>query len=92
MALTTPHAFIRFVSCYHEKDYQRMDEWAERLKQWKNNGIESIYFFMHQDMEKDFPFLSTYLVEKFNQVLGTQLPIPAFPKGKSNTNGQTQLF
>ncbi len=29
-------------------DYSRTDEWVERIKQWSEKGVQSVYFFMHQ--------------------------------------------
>ena len=35
MRLTNPVAFIRYVGANHESDYDRLDEWVERIKTWK---------------------------------------------------------
>jgi len=90
MALTTQKAFIRFVSSYHENDYKRIDDWIERLILWEKTGIESVYFFIHQDMEKQFPFLSTYLAKKMNQIFPMNLSIPRI--SWSQENQQINLF
>ncbi len=91
MALTTDKAFIRFVSSYHQHDFQRMDDWAIRLKEWKRKGLSSIYFFIHQDMEKNYTFLSTSLTKKFNEVLGSKLTVPHLANFKTPPQ-QTELF
>ncbi len=76
MRLTSPVAFIRYVGANHESDYTRLDDWVTRLKQWKDQGIEKIYFFVHQNIEKESPLLSSHLIEKLNSALGTKLKIP----------------
>lgn len=75
MELPTPDAFIRFVgNGLHSSDYLRIDEWAERLRQWKEQGLSSVYFFLHQHDEKDTPVLADYAIEKMNNALGCNLP------------------
>ena len=76
MRLTTPDAFIRYVGANHETDYSRLDEWVERLKIWKDHGLRNLYFFVHQNVEKESPLLSAYFIEKLNKALGTDLDLP----------------
>lgn len=79
MNLPTPHAFIRFVGNSLDKtDYTRIDEWVDRIKQWKEEGLQSLWFFMHQHDERYSPELSDYVVEKLNKELGLQLHRPQF--------------
>jgi uncharacterized protein YecE (DUF72 family) len=79
MELPTPHAFIRFVgNSLHRSDYARCDEWVERIKQWRNMGLQSAWFFMHQHDERYSPELADYVIEKLNKELGTQLQRPKF--------------
>lgn len=77
MRLTTPSAFVRYVGANHESDYTRLDDWIERIKSWiEIGGIENIYFFVHQNIEKASPLLSAYFIEKLNTELGYNLTIP----------------
>lgn len=76
MRLTSPVAFIRYVGANHESDYTRLDDWVERLKFWKEQGMEKLYFFVHQNMEKESPMLSAHFIKKINRELGTDLDIP----------------
>ncbi|HET8866496.1 MAG TPA: DUF72 domain-containing protein [Gracilimonas sp.] len=76
MRLTSPVAFIRYVGANHESDYTRLDDWVERLKFWKDQGMEKLYFFVHQNMEKESPMLSAHFIKKINQELDTDLGIP----------------
>tara|TARA_R110000868_G_scaffold124800_1_gene329664 strand:- start:109 stop:996 length:888 start_codon:yes stop_codon:yes gene_type:complete len=76
MRLTNATAFVRYVGANHESDYSRLDEWVERLKLWKEQGVKEIDFFIHQNIEKESPLLSSYFIKKLNTELGYSLKIP----------------
>ena len=76
MRLSTPNAFVRWVGANHESDYKRLDEWVERIADWKSQGLQQLNFFVHQNIEKESPLLSAYLIKKLNKKLGTDLQIP----------------
>jgi uncharacterized protein YecE (DUF72 family) len=79
MNLPTPHAFIRFVGNSLDKtDYTRVDEWVDRIKQWRDMGLQSVWFFMHQHDERYSPELADYVSERFNKKLGLNLHRPQF--------------
>ena len=81
MRLTTPEAFIRFVgNGLHPTDYTRIDDWVQRIKHWMTQGIEKVYFFMHQHEELHSPELSKYLIQQLNKHCGTTIPEPLFVK------------
>jgi uncharacterized protein YecE (DUF72 family) len=50
-----------------------MDEWAARIKEWKEEGVETVYFFVHSPTHGQMPHLVNYAVKKFNEMLGTKL-------------------
>lgn len=65
MELTIPKVFIRFVgNNLHPSDYARIDKWIARIKKWKKEGLQEIYFFMHQPDELNTPELCEYLKKK----------------------------
>lgn len=76
MRLSTPTAFIRYVGANHESDYTRLDDWLDRIKVWHKEGLKELYFFVHQNIEKESPLLSAYFIEKLNKILGTDLTLP----------------
>ena len=76
MRLTTTTAFVRYVGANHESDWTRLDDWLKRIKKWKKEGLENLYFFVHQNLEKESPMLSAYFIEKLNKTIGSKLPIP----------------
>ncbi|WP_445432613.1 DUF72 domain-containing protein [Chryseobacterium indoltheticum] len=76
MRLTTPNAFIRYVGANDESDYQRLDDWLKHLTKWKKEGLQNLYFFVHQNIEKASPLLSAYFIENLNKEWKTDLLIP----------------
>lgn len=76
MELPIPEVFIRFVGNgaeFKASDEARIDEWVKRLKIWLDQGLEKVYFFLHQHDEKDTPILANYTIKAFNKHLGSQL-------------------
>jgi uncharacterized protein YecE (DUF72 family) len=79
MELPTPHAFIRFVGNSLDKtDYKRVDEWVARIKDWSAQGLQSVWFFMHQHDERYSPELADYVSAELNKALRLHLHRPAF--------------
>lgn len=77
MRLTTPTAFIRWVGAnHHESDRSRLDEWVGRIADWKKQGLKELYFFVHQNIEKESPLLSAYFIERLNKKIGTDVAVP----------------
>ncbi len=89
MELPVPEAFIRFVGNggkYLDSDKARVDEWVMRIKDWLANGLQNIYFFLHQHDEADTPLIADYTIEQFNKHLGSDISRINF------INSNTSLF
>ncbi|WP_299817974.1 DUF72 domain-containing protein [uncultured Pontibacter sp.] len=77
MRLTTPAAMVRFVgNGLHPTDYTRIDAWVQRLKEWFDNGLRQLYFFVHEPDNTLAPELEAYLVQQLNKVCGFDLKPP----------------
>ncbi|QEC53145.1 uncharacterized protein YecE (DUF72 family) [Anseongella ginsenosidimutans] len=76
MRLTSPTAFIRYVGANHSTDYSRLDSWLERIKDWRSAGLQTLYFFVHQNVEKESPLLSAYFIKKLNETFSAGLKVP----------------
>ena len=76
MRLTTPTAFIRYVGANHESDWARMDDWMARIKIWVDGGLENLYFFVHQNLEKESPLLAADFIQKLNEEFNLNITIP----------------
>lgn len=83
MRLTSDTAFIRYVGANAESDYARLDDWLERIKLWKKEGLKNLYFFVHQNVELASPLLSAYFVEKINAEFGTEIHVPVMAETKT---------
>lgn len=86
MRLTNDEAFIRYVGANHESDYKRLDDWIDRIIKWKSEGLRKIHFFVHQNVEKESPLLSSYFINAINLRLGTKIFVP------SHFTAQPQLW
>jgi len=82
MRLTSDKAFIRYVGANHESDYTRLDDWVKRIKKWRKEGLNELYFFVHQNIEKESPLLSAYFIEKMNTAFDLDLTVPKMLKEK----------
>ncbi|CAL1519239.1 DUF72 domain-containing protein [Chitinophaga sp. MM2321] len=81
MHLTISKIFIRFVgNSLHPSDYTRIDDWANRIRYWLDNGLKEVYFFMHMHDEALSPDLAAYLIDKLDAVCGLQVKKPQFVK------------
>lgn len=76
MRLTTPAAFVRYVGANHPTDKNRLDDWIARIKEWRDAGLQSLYFFVHQNIEVESPLLSTYFIDRLNEALGIEVRGP----------------
>ncbi len=76
MRLTSNEAFIRFVGANHPSDYDRLDDWVIKLKEWTTLGLENIHFFIHQNLEVESPLLAAYFIKKINASLDIDLKRP----------------
>lgn len=76
MRLTSPVAFIRYVGANHASDAERLEDWVERIKKWKKEGLQKLYFFVHQNLEVESPLLAAHFIENLNKELNLSLKIP----------------
>lgn len=90
MRLTTPTAFVRYVGANHPSDYTRLDEWIHTIVEWKEAGLQQLYFFIHQNVELESPLLAAHFIEKLNKAIGTNIAIPQKPEAsKAKTKKET---
>ncbi|PRX47375.1 DUF72 domain-containing protein [Salegentibacter salegens] len=76
MRLSNTTAFIRYNGANHSSDYTRLDDWLDRLEEWHKEGLENVYFFIHQNVEEASPLLSAYFIKNFNKRFKTDIKIP----------------
>lgn len=76
MRLTNSKVMLRYVGSNHESDYTRLDDWVLKLKEWNTLGMTDFNIFIHQNVEKELPLLSSYFIKKLNAELGCNLKVP----------------
>lgn len=85
--LTTDTVFVRFVGAkLHPSDFIRIDEWVDRIAKWINEGVKSVYFFMHQPAPYKYlsADLSAYMIKGLNEKIPSLNLVP--PKDYSEDN------
>lgn len=66
--LTAYRLLIRFVgNALHPSDYERIEAWAARLKQWLDGGLREVYFFTHEPDNLLAPELAAFAAATFSQ-------------------------
>lgn len=81
MRLTSSEAFIRFVGSRHtESDISRLNEWAARIQQWHKEGLQKLYFFVHQNADTESPELAVHFIKEINRVFQLNLHVPVMTK------------
>jgi hypothetical protein len=75
MRLTTSSVFVRFTAANHPVDNQRLDDWADRLVFWIENGLEEIDFFIHQNADVENPLLANSFRDKMTERLGKDISV-----------------
>ena len=76
MRLTGPEAFIRYVGANHKSDVPRLDDWITRIKKWRKEALQKLYFFVHQNIEKESPLLAAHFITEINKAFKLKLKIP----------------
>ncbi|ATL49033.1 hypothetical protein COR50_18685 [Chitinophaga caeni] len=62
MHLTTPRTFVRFVGNNgHPTDYERTEDWTNRIRYWISKGLESVHLFMHMHDNQQIPQIARHI-------------------------------
>ncbi|TXK70955.1 DUF72 domain-containing protein [Mesonia sp. HuA40] len=67
MRLTTKTAFIRFNAMNDTIDYERINEWLDKIENWYCKGLKKLYFFIHQGDNDNKELLLSYFIKKLNK-------------------------
>ncbi len=90
MRMTTPEPFIRYVGANHSSDYQRLDDWTNRIEVWIEQGMRELHFFIHQNLELASPLLASYFIKQLNERFDLDLTVPNL--AHPNNSDQASLF
>jgi len=92
LGITTSFAMVRWVgNGLIDSDYERLNEWTDRLLKWTAAGLREIYFFPHEPDNILAPEITLYLTQKIQSAIPTAIIRgPALPYIESG--GQLGLF
>lgn len=76
MRLTSGVAFVRYVGANHPSDTDRLEDWIARIATWRSEGLQQLYFFVHQNIEIESPLLASHFIRRINETFGLSLKIP----------------
>jgi uncharacterized protein YecE (DUF72 family) len=75
--LTTPQFTLRFVGNeLHPTDYQRIDDWIDRLEDWVQRGLQRAYIFVHSGDNRYAPELTKYWIQQLNSRINLSIQEP----------------
>lgn len=83
MRLTNATAFIRYVGANHPSDIDRLNDWVSRIHKWRKEGLQNLYFFVHQNSEVESPLLAAYFIQEINKKLKLSLKVPQLSQNQS---------
>jgi uncharacterized protein YecE (DUF72 family) len=75
--LASASAFIRFNG--HDAgplDFRRLEDWARRIGEWKDQGLRNLYFFPHMDPKDQTVDLAARFIKSLNGIAGLKLKEP----------------
>ncbi|MFZ4544429.1 MAG: DUF72 domain-containing protein [Saprospiraceae bacterium] len=91
--LTLEKVIIRFVgNGLHLTDYQRINAWVSRLKEWFEWGLHEVFFFIHQPDNLLAPELTLYLTEEIKKAFESEIRGPVFFNTSLQQDKQMKLF
>lgn len=94
--LTTKKVMIRMIGNeLHPSDYTRIEDWVERLGAWIEQGLEEVYFYIHQPTEVGVPELVRHFIEHLNARCGLSLtcwaPVQEPPENSAKKKPDSSL-
>ena len=87
MRLTNEIAFVRYVGANHQSDLDRLDDWAARIEKWRGDGLQKLYFFVHQNIELESPLLASHFINRMNDTFKLDLKLPAKQEAQQSMFG-----
>lgn len=75
--LTTPQLTLRFVGNeLHPTDYQRIDDWSNKITDWIQKGLQTAYIFVHSGDNRYAPELAKYWIQQLNKKANLNIQEP----------------
>lgn len=77
-SLSVPKAFIRWTGNDHPTDYQRIEEWVQRIKGWLDEGLQELWLFIHVNENINAPEMANYWIQQLNDQCKLKIEAPKF--------------
>ena len=82
--ITATKVMVRFAgNNLHETDFDRLTEWAFRIKEWLEAGVQEVYFFVHEPDDAFAIEIGRYIIEQLNEICDLDLEVPNFASEQS---------
>ncbi len=81
-SISAPFTMVRFVgNDLHASDFARARDWDGRLRRWEGQGLERVFFFVHQPADVHLPEMAAATIQLFNSGRREPVlaPLPAVP-------------
>lgn len=73
-SVSAPFLLLRFIgNDLHPSDYLRLHQWAERLAQWREAGLQKVFFFVHEPDDLKAPEMAQSVILELNESCGADL-------------------
>ncbi|WII72679.1 DUF72 domain-containing protein [Bdellovibrio sp. 22V] len=73
-SISAPFTMLRIIgNDLHASDYTRSREWAQRLSQWSQQGLQRVYYFVHEPDDLKSPEMTQALIQYLNEECDAQL-------------------
>lgn len=79
-SVSASFSMLRFIgNDLHASDFTRAKTWAQRLSQWKEYGLKSFFFIVHEPDDIKTPEMADWLVDELNETCEADLTPLAKP-------------
>lgn len=93
MRLTSETMVLRLVGNALDKtDYERMEDWIERMDKWTKEGLKEFHFWLHQPDNIKTAEMAVFLIQKLKEKGYSDINPPKEIREQSKKNDMPSLF
>ncbi|MBL7543659.1 MAG: DUF72 domain-containing protein [Bdellovibrionaceae bacterium] len=68
-SISASFSFLRFIgNDLHDSDFSRVRLWAQRLEGWQQQGLQNLFFIVHQPDDLKTPEMSDFVIDELNVI------------------------
>jgi len=73
-SISADFTMLRFIgNDLHESDYSRAENWTKRFVQWEQEGLKTLFLFIHEPDDILAPEMSVYFLNQLERIGGWKL-------------------